>query len=158
MKIVFVCLGNICRSPLAEGILRQKALNENLLVEIDSAGTSGLHAGSPPDSRMRATAKKYGVDIDALRSRQLTKKDMQHFDWIYVMDSENYKNVCALASNSAEKGKIKLLLDEPYPMQNRSVPDPYYGGEQGFTEVYTLLDTATDYIIDNIKQAISAKK
>lgn len=149
MKILMVCLGNICRSPLADGLLRHKVKSLNLDVVVDSAGTSNYHSGEAPDERMRATAKKKGLSIDDLRARQFIKNDFSMFDLIFVMDKSNYSNVIALAETDEEKSKVHLILNESHPNKNLEVPDPYFGGEQGFFDVYYLLDEATDAIITN---------
>lgn len=121
--------------------LRDKKINT------DSAGTSAYHIGEAPDSRTCSNAKKHGVDISDLRARQFVPSDFDKFDLIYVMDQSNYENVVAQARNEHDKAKVKLILDELYPGQNREVPDPYFGGEEGFQHVYDLLDKATDKII-----------
>ena len=146
-----VCLGNICRSPLADGLLRKKVKENNLNVFIDSAGTSGLHAGSPPDSRMCKTAKKFNTSIDELRSRKFLLEDFDKFDWIYVMDKENLSDVLKLARNENDRNKVQLILNTIDANKNQEVPDPYYGGDEGFLEVYRLLDNATDSIVHKIK-------
>lgn len=146
-----VCLGNICRSPLAEGILRSKIKKEGLQIIVDSAGTSGQHAGEQADKRMINTASNFGIDISDLRSRKFTYNDYQVFDIIYTMDQSNYRNVLALARTDEEKSKVRLILDELYPGKNNEVPDPYFGGEKGFIEVYQLLDAASDQIINKLK-------
>ncbi len=151
MKILMVCLGNICRSPLAEGILREKLMINKLNVLVDSAGTSGLHTGERPDSRMCETAKTFDLNIDDLTSRKFVVQDFDTFDIIYVMDSSNYSNILALARTTEDKSKVHLILNELYPNKNMAVPDPYYGGEQGFIDVYNLLNEATDKIIEKIK-------
>ena len=151
MKILMVCLGNICRSPLADGLLRKKVKENNLNVFIDSAGTSGLHAGSPPDSRMCKTAKKFNTSIDELRSRKFLLEDFDKFDWIYVMDKENLSDVLKLARNENDRNKVQLILNTIDANKNQEVPDPYYGGDEGFLEVYRLLDNATDSIVHKIK-------
>jgi protein-tyrosine phosphatase len=143
VKILMVCLGNICRSPLAEGILRSK-LSENFIV--DSAGTGGWHAGELPDKRSIAIAKLKGLDISNQRARQFKISDFTTFDHIFVMDNTNYKEVLALAPNEATKSKVKLILNEISPNDNVDVPDPYYGGVDGFENVYNMLDQACDEI------------
>jgi len=140
-----VCLGNICRSPLADGLLRRKVAENNLDVTVDSAGTSGYHTGEGPDKRMTQTASLRGTDIGFLRARQFSSADFDLFDLIYVMDRSNLENVLKLARNEKDKQKVKLMLDEA------EVPDPYFGGQDGFDHVYDLLDSATDTIIDKIK-------
>ena len=144
-----VCLGNICRSPVAEGILRHKLLEQNLEgVRTDSAGTSSYHIGEAPDSRMRQTSRANGVNINDLRARQFVQADYDEFDLIYAMDSSNYNNMIALARNEEDKSKVKLILNEVNAGENRAVPDPYYGGDEGFQHVFDLLDVATDVIIE----------
>lgn len=147
-KILMVCLGNICRSPLAEGILKSK-LSENEFT-IDSAGTASYHVGDTPDRRSIAVAKKYGIDISNLKGRQFKTNDFDAFDIIYVMDESNYRNVISLARNENDKNKVKFILNEIYPNQNHEVPDPYYGGEQGFENVYKMLDEACSIIADKL--------
>lgn len=143
-KILMVCLGNICRSPLAEGILQSK-LDNNLFV-VDSAGTSSYHIGNKPDSRSIAIAKKKGIDITQQQARQFVKQDFLDFDIIYAMDNSNYNNIIALAENDKQKSKVNLILNESYPEQNLDVPDPYYGGDKGFENVFNMLDDACNKI------------
>ena len=150
-KILMVCLGNICRSPMADGLLRKKVKENNLDVEVDSAGTGDWHVGDAPDPRMRDTAKNMGTPIDDLRGRQFTVSDYDNFDQIYVMDKSNYENVIKLARNEADKSKVKMILNEIMPGENAEVPDPYFGGDQGFVDVYNMLDRATDKILDKLK-------
>ncbi len=152
MKILMVCLGNICRSPLADGLLRAKVEREGLDVTVDSAGTSGHHVGESPDRRMQATAEENGYPIDFLRARQFSKNDFQEFDLIYAMDRSNYNNILDLAESDEDRRKVKMILNESHPNKNLEVPDPYYGGEAGFKHVFELLDAATDVIIDNLKK------
>jgi protein-tyrosine phosphatase len=152
MRILMVCLGNICRSPLAEGILRKKIEQNGLDVLVDSAGTSGLHKGEHPDVRMRETAKKYDLDIDALKARQFTQRDFTDFDLIYAMDASNYQTILSLASTEEDRKKVKLILSELDGDTVHDVPDPYYGGEAGFIEVYQLLDAATDRIMKQLNK------
>lgn len=146
VKILMVCLGNICRSPLAEGILRSK-LDSNFI--IDSAGTGGWHAGESPDQRSIETAKLHGFDISYQRARKFSITDFDLFDYIYVMDQSNYKDVLNLAPNEVAKEKVALILGD-----SKEVPDPYYGGQEGFESVYYLLDQACEDIAKNL----SAKK
>ncbi|MGQ0829045.1 MAG: low molecular weight protein-tyrosine-phosphatase [Bacteroidota bacterium] len=149
-KILMVCLGNICRSPLAEGILRQKVEKNDLSVSIDSAGTSNYHIGECPDSRSILNAQRHGVDISCLKARQFIAEDYDTFDHIFVMDSSNYADVIALARNKEDKGKVEMIMNRVYPGSNMSVPDPYSGGEQGFENVYILLDKACDVIVESL--------
>lgn len=151
MKILMVCLGNICRSPLAHGLLLQKVKDLDLNWEVDSAGTSNYHVGDLPDRRSIDIARKNNLDITYQRGRQFTKEDFQRFDEIFVMDSSNYQNVLRLAENDEEREKVKLILNESFPGENRAVPDPYYGGNQGFENVYKMLDEATNKIIERLR-------
>ncbi len=143
-----VCLGNICRSPLAEGIMRSKFPNDTFLV--DSAGTANYHIGNAPDSRSIAVAKKYGLNISGLKGRQFSVLDFDAFDLIYVMDESNFKNVIALARDDKDIAKVKFILNEVYPNQDYNVPDPYYGGDEGFENVYKMLDEACDRIAEKL--------
>ena len=150
MKILMVCLGNICRSPLADALLRKKVAEIGLDIEIDSAGTSDYHIGGEPDKRTQENALNHGLDMSFLRARQFTKKDFDTFDLIYVMDKSNESNVLSLTTNSNHKDKVKLILDLLDDTKYNEVPDPYYGGEQGFETVYTILDQATNKILEEI--------
>lgn len=149
MRILMVCLGNICRSPLAEGILREKT--KDLNVHTDSAGTSAYHVDEAPDLRSIQIARKYNINISDLRGRQFSVEDFDNFDKIYVMDRSNYNNVLQLARNEEDRAKVDLILNEIEPNSNAEVPDPYYGGDQGFENVYKMLDVATDNILEKIK-------
>lgn len=143
-----VCLGNICRSPLAEGILSEKS--KHLIVEVDSAGTAGYHIGSLPDSRSIEIAKKYNIDLSNQRARQFNRRDFDYFDIIYAMDTNNYAHLIALAESEKERKKIRMILNELNTDSFESVPDPYYGGANGFEKVYNMLDKACDKIVDKI--------
>lgn len=143
-RILMVCLGNICRSPLAEGILRSK-LSTNTIV-VDSAGTGNYHIGKKPDLRAISIARKHALDISNLKARQFEVSDFDNFDHIYVMDESNYRNLIQLARNDQDKRKIKFIMDEVYPNQNYNVPDPYYGGNDGFESVFNMLDEACTLI------------
>lgn len=150
-SILMVCLGNICRSPLAEGLLQDKIEKHNLDVKVDSAGTSGHHSGEKPDARMISTAKNKGLDISYIKSRQFKISDFQNFDMIFVMDNSNYKNIISLTNDLEEQKKVQRILDlVNSPITE--VPDPYFGGNAGFENVYNLLDEATDIIINKLKK------
>eukprot|EP01136_Pigoraptor_vietnamica_P009113 Opistho-1_new@45287 len=149
MKIVMVCLGNICRSPTAEGILRKKSLEAGKNWTIDSAGTSNYHIGEAPDSRATQKAAKYDVDISNLRGRQFSKSDFDQFDLILAMDESNYSDIIRMARNEFDQEKVKMILNFTHPGKNLAVPDPYYGGDAGFEEVYKLLSDACDKIFED---------
>ena len=142
VNILMVCLGNICRSPLAEGLLAHK-LSSNTFT-VDSAGTAAYHTGNPPDPRSIAVAAKYGTPIDHQKARPFQKEDFQRFDRIYVMDRSNYNNLKTLEPTDAEWGKVALLPGE------EEVPDPYYGGTDGFEMIYQMIDSATDRIANEL--------
>lgn len=151
MKILMVCLGNICRSPLAHGILQGKISDAGLNISVDSAGTNGFHDGELPDVRSIAKASEYDLDITNQQSRQITKNDLRDFDLIYAMDASNYNNIIALCSSEEEKAKVKMIMNEVEEGKNVSIPDPYFGGEDGFEKVYQMLDLACDKIIEKLK-------
>ena len=151
LRILLVCLGNICRSPMADGLLRRKVKDNDLNVYVDSAGTANYHIDSAPDKRMIETAKTRGTNIEDLRGRQFSRKDFQDFDLIYVMDDSNLSNVVSMTNVENEQQKVRLILEELYPTQLMQVPDPYYGSMQDFMDVYDLLDKVTDVIIEKIK-------
>jgi protein-tyrosine phosphatase len=148
-KILMVCLGNICRSPLAEGILKSKLPSESFIV--DSAGTAGYHVGELPDGRSIEVARKYGIDITNQRSRKFRKTDFEKFDMIFAMDQSNYADIVALSENEEQHEKVRMILNELYPNENRNVPDPYYGGDQGFENVYKMLDEACEIIASKLE-------
>lgn len=137
-KILMVCLGNICRSPLAEGILNSK-LSDNYF--IDSAGTGNWHIGEKPDRRSVQIAKKYGIDISSQRARQISATDLDDFDLIFSMDYDNYNKLLKMSQSEFQKSKIKMIME-------KDIPDPYYGDEKDFEIVFNLLDLATDQIIE----------
>ncbi len=141
-----VCLGNICRSPLAHGILQREIDDKGLGWEVDSAGTSGWHVGEQPDARSIEVAMQNGINITCQKSRKFLKSDLEDFDLIIAMDAQNYQDICALSSSEVEKKKVKMLLNYSYPGENRAVPDPYYSG--GFDYVYDLINDAVKKLIE----------
>ncbi len=141
-----VCLGNICRSPIAEGILRSKVDELGLDWVVDSAGTSGYHKGELPDKRSIEEAANNGIDISNQRSRVFTTSDFKEFDLILAMDQSNYNKIKSLSENESDRNKVRMILDYTFPGENIGVPDPYY--EEGFDEVFELLDAAIDHMIE----------
>ena len=146
-----VCLGNICRSPMAEGIFRKQIEKSGSRTIVDSCGTSDYHVGEAPDYRAVKTLEKQGIDISGLAARQFIVDDFDRFDHIFAMDVSNLMNIIAKARNESDKAKVSLLLDEIYPGENRSVPDPYFGGIDGFDEVYKMIDEAAAIYLKKTK-------
>lgn len=151
MKILFVCLGNICRSPLARGIMHHKISSKGLNAEVDSAGFEDYHIGEPADPRSVEIAMKNGVSLDGHRARQFDVEDFDKFDRIYVMDEKNYKDVIDLARNQHDLDKVDYIMNVVTPGTDTPVPDPYYGGEEGFSNVFRMLDTACEKIARDIE-------
>jgi protein-tyrosine phosphatase len=148
VKILMVCLGNICRSPLAEGILRSKVNGKNVIV--DSAGTGGWHVGQLPDERSIQIANVHQIDITDQRCRKFKVEDFDKFDKIYVMDETNYRDVMAYTRNADDERKVEMILNRTFPGGNMDVPDPYYGGSNGFQQVYDMLDEACEAIVKDL--------
>ena len=153
IKILMVCLGNICRSPLAEGIMVEKLHTHNLDISVDSAGTGAWHVGHPPDSRSIATAKKFGIDISKQRARKIANNDFGLFDLIFTMDADVHHDVIRLATTQEQKNKAFLLLQFAGNQQQHSVPDPYYGDLADFEEVFHILDKACDAVLNKLKDS-----
>jgi protein-tyrosine phosphatase len=150
MKILFVCLGNICRSPLARGIMAHKADRLGLDVETDSAGFESFHRGDPADPRSVAVAAAHGIDLSDHVARMFTVKDFESFDRIYVMDRNNYEDVINLARDNNDEQKVDFILNLVHPGENRQVPDPWYGGKDNFEKTYKLLDEACEQLARDI--------
>lgn len=148
MKILMVCLGNICRSPLAEGILQHKANAAGLNWQVDSAGTAGYHVGNPPHHLSQKVAKHNGIDISHQQCKQFVQEDMLNYDRIYVMDSSNYNDVKKISGHLWNEQKVGLLLNELYKGENRNVPDPWYGEEDGYHKVFDMIDRACEKIVN----------
>lgn len=151
MKILMLCMGNICRSPLAEGILKRKCAENGLDWKVESAGTGDWHVGDQPDPRSQEVAEAHGLDISDQRGRKLSTYDFELYDLIYAMDTSNYKAAINLANTEEEKAKVKLILNELNPGANESVPDPYWD-DDGFENVYQMLDAACEQIVKNAKK------
>lgn len=147
MRILMVCLGNICRSPLAEGILKHKVRLEGLDWYVDSAGTGAWHIGELPDPRSIDVARRFGIDITDQRARQFRPEDFEHFDLIFAMDRQNLRHLQQMAIRPEHRQKARLLLDVLYPGQQREVPDPYYGGPEGFEQVFRLVEAACERLL-----------
>jgi len=148
VRVLMVCLGNICRSPLAEGILKSKVDPNKIFV--DSAGTGNYHVGGLPDSRSIAIAQKYLLDITDQRCRQFRVSDFDEFDLIYVMDNSNRRDVLSLARDEKDRAKVKMILNEIFPHENVDVPDPYTGGDFGFENVYKMLEEACSILASKL--------
>jgi protein-tyrosine phosphatase len=158
-KIVFVCLGNICRSPLAEAIFKLKIREKNLerYLEADSCGTANYHVGGSPDPRTIANATKNGVAIKHV-GRQLSETDLENFDIILAMDQSNYDNILRLSNSASHQSKIKLMREYDSIGKGNDVPDPYYGSEKNFQEVFEILDRSIESFIEDIKKSIDQEK
>ena len=152
MKILFVCLGNICRSPLAEGIMKEKIRIYNLDAVVDSCGFESYHVGEGADPRSCDIAAKNGISLDRHSARRFRISDFDEFDKIYVMDSNNYYDVKSVARNQADIEKVDFILNEIKPGSNEPVPDPYYGGKDGFRNIYNMLDEACEVIANKISK------
>lgn len=143
-----VCLGNICRSPLAEGILKSKL--DDALFEVDSVGTGYWHVGDPPDARSIKVGLENGIDISGFSGRQFSKKDFENFDHIYVMDQNNLEDVLEMANSKEHRAKVTMILDAIFPGENVDVPDPYRGTIDDFRRVYEMLDEACEQIANQL--------
>jgi protein-tyrosine phosphatase len=157
MKILFVCLGNICRSPTAEAVLRTLAAREapELSIEVDSAGTAGYHVGEPPDPRTRAAAARRGYQMQALRARLVEPADFERFDLILAMDEENLRVLRGRAPAVAHE-RLRLFLEFAPAGAPAEVPDPYYGGPNGFEEVLDLAEAAARGLLDHVRRRARA--
>lgn len=153
MKILMVCLGNICRSPLAEGIMKEKLKKYSIDGMVDSAGTAAYHVGEMPDPRSVEVAGKNGIDITYQRARKFKARDLDEFDLIFAMDEHNYQDILSSLSAKGKEDKVKMILNATFPGKDFSVPDPYYGGKDGFDNVYDMLDKACEKIASEIALA-----
>jgi protein-tyrosine phosphatase len=153
-SVLFVCLGNICRSPLAEGIflhlVDEAGLSDRF--EIDSAGTGSWHVGEPPDARAALVAGQHGVELTS-RARQITDDDLRHFDWVVAMDRENLRNIERMRDSTGSEAEIRLLREFDAEGDGDEVPDPYYGGASGFENVYTMVHRSCQALLDRLRAA-----
>lgn len=150
MKILMVCLGNICRSPMAEGIMRNKIEKHNLPWNVASAGTAAYHTGEPPDMRAQQELKKHNINIAHQRARKFTAHMFDEYDVIYTMDASNYRDVQRLANTENEKNKVHMIMNMVEPGLNKQVPDPYYD-DALYKVVYAMLDAACESILEKYK-------
>ena len=152
INILFVCMGNICRSPTAEGVFRHLVNQANLQqhIHIDSAGTHAYHVGNPPDFRAQQAARDRNIDLSSQRARQVKNTDFNHFDYILAMDHSNYTDLTNICSGDDEE-KLHLFLDFARHSKEQEVPDPYYGGDQGFEHVLDLIEDAAQGLLNDIK-------
>lgn len=152
VKVLFVCMGNICRSPTAHGVFQKMVDDQSLghLIEVDSAGTHAYHVGEAPDPRAQAAARRRGVELNTLRARKVKASDFDVFDYVLVMDDDNYQNLELICPSGREE-KLSLFLDYAPTMKEREVPDPYYGGESGFERVLDLIEAASEGLLADIQ-------
>lgn len=151
VRILMVCLGNICRSPIAEGAMRTKLSSHNIQGMVDSCGFEPYHAGDPPDHRAIKVAAEYNLDISGLEARLFKKEDFDRFDYIFVMDKRNYMDVSRMARSEADMKKVDYLMNLVYPDENIPVPDPYYGDMEDFRQTWAMTQQAADALISKIK-------
>ena len=154
VKVLFVCMGNICRSPMAEGMFRRLLKSAGLAeqVYVDSAGTHSYHIGAPPDTRSQATALRRGIDLRNLRARQVTESDLVEFDYVLAMDRDNFEHLQVLCPDPQLQRRVQLFLDFAPDLPEREVPDPYYGGSGGFERVMDLVEEAAQGLLTDIRQ------
>ncbi|MBE2294696.1 MAG: low molecular weight phosphotyrosine protein phosphatase [Phycisphaerales bacterium] len=154
VKVLFVCMGNICRSPVAEGVFRRMLEGAGLVKEVyvDSAGTHSYHIGAPPDSRSQSTALNRGVDLRSLRARQVTTTDFIEFDYVLAMDRANYQDLLAVCQDAKLRPRIRLFLEFAPDLPEREVPDPYYGGPNGFERVMDLIEEGAQGLLLHIRE------
>jgi len=152
-RVLFVCMGNICRSPTAQGVFRKLLEREGLemVIETDSAGTHGYHVGEPPDQRAQETALRRGIDLSDLRARRVEPEDFSRFEYVLAMDQENFRSLSAICPRGA-KSKLTLFMDFAPHLRNREVPDPYYGGTSGFERVFDMVEAASEGLLTDIRR------
>lgn len=155
VRVLFVCMGNICRSPTAQGVFRKLLLQEGLeaVIETDSAGTHAYHVGEPPDRRAQETALRRGIDLSDLRARRVEPEDFSAFEYVLAMDQDNYHSLSRICPRGAER-KLMLLMDFAPDMRTREVPDPYYGGDTGFERVFDMVEAAAQGLLADIRRGM----
>ncbi len=154
VRVLFICMGNICRSPVAEGVFRRMLEGAGLSnkVYVDSAGTHSYHIGAPPDTRSQVTALRRGIDLRGLRARQVTVTDFAEFDYLLAMDRDNFEHLLALCQDAELRRRIQLLMDFAPDLPEREVPDPYYGGPTGFDRVMDLIEEASEGLLVHLRE------
>ncbi len=159
VKILFVCMGNICRSPTAEGVLRHLVVRAGMSahIQVDSAGTHAYHVGEPPDERAQRSASRRGIDLSGLRARKVTRADFEHFDYVLAMDRNNYSALAELCAPE-QIYKLRMMMDFAPELGEGEVPDPYYGGANGFDRVLDMLERAAAGLLDELRSQIPASK
>ncbi|MEK7261830.1 MAG: low molecular weight protein-tyrosine-phosphatase [Pseudomonadota bacterium] len=155
IRVLFVCLGNICRSPTAEGAFRKLVQEQGLAkhVEIDSAGTHAYHVGAPPDARAQQAARQRGIDLSGLRGRQATARDIEQFDYVLAMDRENHENLLDICPDGLEH-KVRLFMEFAPARPEKEVPDPYFGGPAGFDRVLDMIEDAATGLLKDIRKRL----
>jgi protein-tyrosine phosphatase len=153
VRVLFVCMGNICRSPTAQGVFRHLLASEGIdhLIEIDSAGTHAYHVGEPPDRRAQETALRRGIDLSDLRARRVVEDDFSYFDYVLAMDQDNYHSLSGICPQD-QRHKLNLFMDYAPELRRREVPDPYYGGPGGFEQVFDMVEAAALGLIGDIRR------
>ena len=152
VKVLFVCMGNICRSPTAEGVFAAQVASQNIdhLIEVDSAGTHAYHVGEEPDTRAQKTALKRGIDLSGLKARRVTEADFEYFDYVLAMDRDNYRGLETICPPGSEY-KLHLFLSFAPNLEHEEVPDPYYGGSMGFERVLDMIEEASEGLLQEIQ-------
>ncbi len=146
-KILMVCLGNICRSPMAEGIIREEFRNQGIEIQVDSAGTAAYHVGERADNRAQAELRKYGIDISDERAQKFIPQFFDEYDMIFAMDQQNYADILAQVRTEDDRNKVDMLMNLVEEGENISIPDPYYGGDEGFAKVYEMIKLAGEKLV-----------
>jgi len=157
VSVLFVCMGNICRSPTAEGVFRHLVRQEELehLIQTDSAGTHAYHVGNPPDSRAQSTAERRGIELHDLRARRVSAEDFDLFDYVLAMDSENHEILSELCPSGYES-RLRLFMEFAPHLNIPEVPDPYYGGPSGFERVFDMVEEASKGLLEDIRRQLNS--